>query len=562
MGLGRTVGVLVLQAVLAAGTPAAAPRGTGLPRGMVVAQERRAAEAGAQVLREGGNATDAAVATAFALAVTHPVAGNLGGGGFLLWRGAGGEAEVLDFRETAPALARPDMWVRNGAYDASEHHDSLRAVGVPGTVAGLRAAWEARGRLPWARLLEPARRMAARGIAVTPALSASLRRYLPAFRRHTPTWAAFTRRGRPLEAGAVWVQRDLARTIARLQRDPSDFYRGRTAALITRMMAREGGLLRSGDLAAYRPERRAPLAGSYRGLGVVTVPPPSGGGIALLEMLNILEGFDLASPGPASPERAHLLAEAMRAAYRDRARFVGDPAFAPAIPVARLISKDHADRLRSGIDPARAGRSSPEGLDVPEGEHTTHLSVVDRDGGAVSLTYTLEDHYGVKRVVPGAGFLLNNELGDFNAVPGLTDATGRIGTPANLARPGARPLSSMCPVILLKDGKVLLVAGSPGGRTIPNTVLQVVLNVVDHRMDPQAAVDAPRFHHQWLPDRILLEPGVDYPAGFEAGLRGKGHAVELRSERQGAAQAILLVDGQPAGGADRTRWAESAAVAE
>lgn len=565
MGLGRAGRLLLLLAALAPGLVAGPPARGAAPgpvRGMVAAQEARAAEAGARVLREGGNAVDAAVATAFVLAVTHPVAGNLGGGGFLLWRGGDGAAEVHDFRETAPAAARPDMWLRNGAYDRAEHHDSLRAVGVPGTVAGLHAAWKARGRLPWARLLEPARRMAAEGLEVTPVLAASLRKHLPEFRRHGPTLAAFTKGGRPLEPGDRWIQPGLARTLARLQKDPADFYRGRTARLLVRMMAREGGLVRAGDLRAYRSEVRPALGGTYRGFQVLTVPPPSGGGIALLEMLNILEGWDLASMDPASPDRAHLLAEAMRAAYRDRARFVGDPAFAPPIPVARLVSKDHAADLRKAIDPSRAGRSTLEGFETPEGGHTTHLSVVDRDGAAVSLTYTLEDHYGVKRVVPGAGFLLNNELGDFNAVPGLTDATGRIGTPANLARPGARPLSSMCPAILLEEGRVFMVTGSPGGRTIPNTVLQTILGVVDHRRSAQAAVDALRIHHQWLPDRILLEPGVSYPAGFEADLRTKGHRVELREERQGAAQVIVVRNGIPEGGADRTRWAESAAVSE
>jgi gamma-glutamyltranspeptidase/glutathione hydrolase len=561
MGFRQLMMGWLLLASLSTGL-ASPPARTPLRRGMVVAQERLAAEAGAQVLRDGGNAVDAAGATALALAVTHPIAGNLGGGGFLLWRGGEGEAEVHDFRETAPAAARPDMWMRDGAYAKAEHHDSLRSVGVPGTVAGLHAAWKARGRLPWARLVEPARRLAAEGIVVTPTLAASLRKFLPDFRQHGPTLAAFTRRGRPLEPGDRWIQRDLARTLARLQRDPSDFYRGRTAAKLLGMMAREGGLLTARDLEAYRPEVRRPLEGTYRGLGVVAIPPPSGGGIALLEMLNVLEGFGLGSMDPASPARAHLLAEAMRAAYRDRARFGGDPAFAPPVPVDRLISKAYAEEIRRGIDPARAGVSSLEGFDAPEAGHTTHVSVVDRQGAAVSLTYTLEDHYGVKRVVPGAGFLLNNELGDFNAVPGLTDASGKVGTAANLARPGARPLSSMCPAILVKGGRVFMVAGSPGGRTIPNTVLQTILNVVDHRMDPQAAVDALRFHHQWLPDRILLEPGVVYPPGFAEGLRARGHRVELRNERQGAAQVIVVRDGDPDGAADRTRWAESAAVAE
>ncbi|MBK8727698.1 MAG: gamma-glutamyltransferase [Holophagaceae bacterium] len=535
----------------------------GLLRGMVVAQERQAAEAGAQVLREGGTAIDAAVATAFALAVTHPVAGNLGGGGFLLARSANGAAQVYDFRETAPGRARPGMWLRAGRYDQREHHDSLRSVGTPGSVAGLHAAWKAGGRLPWARLVEPARKLAAEGFIVSPTLSDSLKQSLPAFRKHGPTLAVFSRKGRPFEPGERLRQPDLARTLARIQIEgPEDFYRGRTARLLVRMMVKEGGLLRRRDLAGYRVEVRAPLAGTYRGHEVLTVPPPSGGGIALLEMLNTLEGYDLAARGPLTTEGSHLVAEAMRAAYRDRARFVGDPAFAPAMPVERLISKAYAAELRSAIDPQRALRSSLEGFETGEPEHTTHLSVVDREGNAVSLTTTLEDYYGLKRIVPGAGFFLNNEMGDFNAVPGRTDATGMVGTAPNLSRPGARPLSSMSPTLLVKDGGVFLVTGSPGGRTIPNTTLHTILNVVDAGLDAQAAVDAPRFHHQWFPDRVQVEPGARYPPGFLDALRAKGHRVVERETRQGVAQVILVRRGQPSGGADGSRGADSAAVAE
>jgi gamma-glutamyltranspeptidase/glutathione hydrolase len=530
---------------------------------MVVAQDGSAAEAGAQVLREGGTAMDAAVATAFALAVTHPAAGNLGGGGFLLFRSADGRAEVFDFRETAPRKAHPAMWLKAGRYSSAEHHDSLRAVGVPGTVAGLHAAWKAGGRLPWARLLEPARRLAAEGFLVSPALSASLKKVLPDFRSHGPTLAAFSQKGRPYEAGDRLRQPDLARTLARIQASgPDGFYRGETARLVERMMRREGGLLRRVDLAAYRVEVRVPLKGSYRGLEVLTVPPPSGGGLALLEMLNVLEGYDLGALGPLSPAAAHLTAEAMRSAFRDRARHVGDPACAPPIPVDRLLSKNYAAELRAAIDPERAGRSSLEGFETGEREHTTHLSVVDRGGNAVSLTYTLEDSYGVKRVVPGAGFLLNNELGDFNAVPGRTDATGKIGTPANLARPGARPLSSMSPAILVREGRPFMITGSPGGRTIPNTTLGTILNVVDFGMAAQGAVDAPRFHHQWFPDRIQIEPGVAYPPGLVEALRARGHRVEERETRQGAAQVIVVREGEARGGADAARWADSAVAAE
>lgn len=562
MGLRCAVFAGVLAGALVAGSPPLV-RGDLIPRGMVVAQDRIAAEAGAQVLREGGSAVDAAVATAFALAVTHPAAGNLGGGGFLLSRRADGQAAVFDFRETAPRKAHPAMWLKAGRYSSAEHHDSLRAVGVPGTVAGLHAAWKDGGRLPWERLLEPARKLAAEGFPVSPALSASLKERVKDFRLHRPTLAVFTRSGRPYEPGERLRQPDLARTLARLQATgPEDFYRGESARLLVRMMAKGGGLIRAADLEAYRVRVRAPLAGSYRGLQVLTLPPPSGGGTALLEMLAVLEGYDLAALGPASPEGAHLVAEAMRAAFRDRALHLGDPDFAPPIPVERLISRAHAAEVRRVIDPSRAGRSSLEGFDPPESEHTTHLSVVDREGNAVSLTTTLEDDYGVKRVVPGAGFLLNNELGDFNAVPGRTDATGRVGSPANLARPGARPLSSMSPAILVRGERVLLVTGSPGGRTIPNTTLHTILNVVDFAMEAQAAVDAPRFHHQWFPDRIQVEPGAAYPPGFIGALRAKGHQVVDRETPQGVAQVILVREGRPEGGADRTRWAGSFAAGE
>lgn len=530
-------------------------------RGMVVAQERQAAEAGAQVLREGGTAVDAAVATAFALAVTHPIAGNLGGGGFLLHRRADGRAEVLDFRETAPALAHPRMWLEEGRYDAALHHDSLRAVGIPGTVAGLHRAWQRHGRLTWARLLAPAIRLAEEGFPVSPTLAESLAAFLPDFRAHGPTLAQFSKGGEALHAGDLLRQPDLARTLRRLAAEgPRDFYRGETARLLLALMASEGGLITARDLAAYRPVLRKPLRGSFRGHEVLTVPPPSGGGMVLLSLLNQVEGDDLAALP--EPERLHLMAEAMRRAFADRARWVGDPAFNPAMPVARLVSKPYGSALRRSIDPFRASVSAPDRMTfLRESEQTTHLSVVDRFGNAVSLTYTLEDHYGVKRVVPGAGFLLNNELGDFNAGPGLTDATGLIGTEPNLAQPGKRPLSSMCPAILCRGGRVVLVTGSPGGRTIPNTVFQTVLQAVAFGRDAQAAVDAPRIHHAWLPDRLDLEAGR-FAEETRKALEAKGHRLGERA-RTGVAQVIRRrSDGRFEGGADTLRWAESAAVGE
>jgi gamma-glutamyltranspeptidase/glutathione hydrolase len=530
------------------------------PKGVVVCQERLAAEAGAQVLREGGTAVDAAVATAFTLAVVHPMAGNLGGGGFLLSRAPDGKASFLDFRETAPAASHPFMWMQAGAYRADRHHDSLAAVGVPGTVAGLHEAWKREGRLPWARLLRPAIRLAQEGFVLSENQAGSLAEVLPDFRKHAPTLAQFSRGGEPFRAGDRLVQRNLARTLSRLARDWTDFYRGATARLILRDLRANGGLIRAADLRAYRPVLRAPLRGTYRGVEVLAAPPPSSGGQVLIEALNVLEGYDLKSLGAGSPTTVHLAAEALRRAFAERALHLGDPAFNEEIPLERLLSKAHAAELRATIRVDRASTSASDRFTWPKDRpDTTHLSVLDAQGHAVSLTYTLEDSYGLRRVVPGAGFLLNNELGDFNAVPGFNDTTGRIGSLPNLAAPRKRPLSSMCPVILLKDGKVVMVSGSPGGRTIPATVLNTVLNVVDFGLEARAAVDAPRFHHQWLPDQIQVE--ADLPVTTKEALKALGHTLkEVR--KQGTAQVILVRDGRVEGAADSKRWPDSGAVGE
>lgn len=528
-------------------------------KGMVVAQERLASETGARILREGGTAVDAAVATAFMLAVTHPIAGNIGGGGFLLVRRADGRAEVIDFRETAPTGSHPRMFQEQGRYSEVLHHESIRSVGVPGTVRGLHLAWRRHGRLPWRRLVEPAVAIARDGFPVTETLAGSLKQFLPELQKNPAALAQFTRGGRAYEPGEILVQPELARTLTRLAaKGPDDFYTGETARLIAKEMKAQGGLITLKDLAAYRARVRKPLKGSYRGFDVLTVPPPSGGGLAVLQMLNVLEGFDVKDLGRESVPLLHLEAEAMRRAFADRARWIGDPAFNRAMPLARLTSKAYAASLRKGIDPTKASPSSPDSLSGPqEKEETTHISVVDAARNGVSLTYTLEDNYGSKRVVPGAGFLLNNEMGDFNGQPGLTDATGLIGTKPNQAAPGKRMLSSMAPTILLRKGRLFMVTGSPGGRTIPNTVLQTILNVVDFGMEAQAAVDAPRIHHQWLPDRIGFEKGRMDTSVMEA-LKAKGHTLYERP-RTGVAQVIVVgPDGNLAGGADHLRWAESA----
>src|SRR5262245_1087591 len=478
--------------------------------GMVVSANARASEVGAEILRRGGNAVDAAVATAFALAVTHPTAGNIGGGGFLVFRLAHGPSVAYDFRETAPAGASPTMFLHDGTYDAKIHHESHLAVGVPGTVAGLFLAWDEHGLLPWPQLVEPAVRLARDGFPVSVDLPRSLDGALDRMRPYPASVVQFSKAGVPYAPGDILRQPDLARTLDRIAKQgPKGFYEGETARLIEAEMKAHGGLITAADLRSYRARNVSPLRGDYRGHEIVSMPPISSGGVALIEMLNVLEGYDLAQNGYGSAQNVHLIAEAMRRAFADRAAHIGDPAFNASMPIDRLISKPYAAELRTTIDPRRASPSSPTSFTwPPAGTETTHLSVVDAARNAVALTYTLEYGYGSAIVVPGAGFLLNNEMGDFNAAPGLTTTNGFIGTPPNLAAPGKRMLSSMTPTIVARDGQLLMVTGSPGGRTIINTVLLTVLNVVDFQMNAQQAVDAPRFHHQWLPDRIQFERGT------------------------------------------------------
>jgi gamma-glutamyltranspeptidase / glutathione hydrolase len=532
--------------------------------GMVVSQSALASQVGADALRDGGGAVDAAIATAFALAVTYPMAGNIGGGGFLLYRPASGEPAAYDFRETAPAAATPTMFLKDGRYDKDLHHESYLSVGVPGTVAGLHLAWKQHGRLPWRRLLEPAIVLARDGFVVTDGLSRSLRDALPKMTKYPATLAQFSRDGTPYEMGDVLKQPDLARTLQRIAAlGPAGFYEGETAELIAKEMAAHGGLVTRDDLRAYEARRPAPLRGTYRGLDVLSVPPISAGGTALLEMLNVLEGYDLTASGFGSAVTVHRMAEAMRRAFADRARYIGDPETNPRMPIDRLISKEYAAAMRRTIREDRASVSAPDVFDWPaETEQTTHLSVVDQDRNAVALTYTLEENYGSKIVVPGAGFLLNDEMGDFNAGPGLTDKDGLIGTEPNLAGPGKRMVSSMTPAILAREGTLFLVLGSPGGRKIPSAVLHTILNVVDFGMNVQEAVDAPRFHHQWLPDRILHEKWGLSP-DTRALLVARGHTLSdaWPPDSPTGVQAILYdaKQGFLEGAADR-RSSDAAAV--
>jgi gamma-glutamyltranspeptidase/glutathione hydrolase len=519
---------------------------------MVVSQSDIASRVGVEVLKEGGTAVDAAVATAFALAVTHPTAGNIGGGGFLVYRPVKGDPVAYDFREVGPTGSHPEMWLEDGEYSFQRHHMSHLSVGVPGTVAGLYLAWQEAGSLPWKRLVAPAVALARDGIVVSHGLADSIARALPRLRRYPASVAVFTRDGEPYRAGDLWRQPDLAASLERIaEQGPDGFYKGRTAELIVAEMQRGGGLITLEDLAGYRAAKREPIRGTYRGYGILSMPPPSSGGTTLVEMLNILEGYDVGALGFGTTATLHRMVESMRRAYADRARFLGDPDFNPDLPVDRLVSKAYADELRASIDVGKASVSVPGQFEWPvESLETTHFSVVDKDRNAVSLTYTLEWGYGSGIVVPGGGFLLNNEMGDFNAGPGLTNDQGLIGTPANLAEPGKRMLSSMTPTIVTRDDELFMVTGTPGGRTIINTVLQTILNVVDHGMSAQAAVDAGRIHHQWLPDKVFYE-AHGFSLDSLRGLETLGHTIE-QIDRLGAAEVIVVnpEDGVLEGGVD------------
>ena len=540
-GVVGVVGMVACSVAPAAEREAGGVEGASYERGVVVSASAIASEAGAEVLRSGGNAVDAAIATGLALAVTYPTAGNIGGGGFMVIRFPDGRVTAFDFREKAPLSAHAEMFVdETGEYSSRLHHNSHLAVGVPGTVAGFALAHERYGTVEWSSLVEPAVELARDGFEVPVGLARSLRSVLERFEPYPASVAAYSKGGVAYETGEVMKQPDLAVTLGRIMREGRDgFYRGETARLIAEEMERGGGMITEEDLARYEAVEREPIVGTYRGHDVISMPPPSSGGIALVEMLNILEGYDLEAMGHNSAPYLHHLAESMRRAFRDRARYVADTDFVE-VPVEKLTAKAYAAELRSTIDADEATVSSPEdiALEPAESPETTHYSVVDADGMAVSVTYTLEQGYGSKIVVPGAGFLLNNEMGDFNGRPGLTTDTGLIGTDPNLARPEQRMLSSMTPMILAKDGELVAVIGSPGGRTIINTVLQVVLNVVDFGMPIQDAVNAARMHHQWLPDRLSIEDdGVS--EDVVARLESMGHTVRVGG-RQGTAHSVMV----------------------
>lgn len=529
-------------------------------RGVVVCASAPACDVGASVLAKGGNAVDAAVATAFALAVTYPAAGNIGGGGFMVIRAPTGEVTTFDYRETAPLGARPDMFVApDGTIADALTESGYLAAGVPGSVRGLEAAHRRFGRLAWRDLVLPAVTLAEQGFTVTPALAASLNDALPKMSPFPASMAAYGPAGGIWKEGDRLVLPELARTLRAIANDgPDVFYTGWIAEAIARDMKENGGLITLPDLARYRARERPPVRGSYREFEIISMGPPSSGGVALVQMLNMLEPFELRSKGLLTPAALHLHAEAMRRAFADRARYLGDPDFVD-VPVSRLTSRAHARELAAGIDPSRASDSASTGADLlraGEADETTHYSVVDADGMAVATTTTLEGSYGSFVVVRGAGFLLNNEMGDFNRKPGYTDDTGRIGTPPNVVAPGKRMLSSMTPTIVTREGRVVLVTGSPGGRTIINTVLNVVLGVTEYGLTGQEAVALPRMHHQWMPDRISIEDTA--PAAAVDGLRTMGHTVRT-VERQGSAQTIWIAPDGTVHGANDPRSADSKA---
>ena len=545
MSIHRDLLVLGGLCALIAVTAAAAPmRPTHAEHAIVASVHELASRAGVEMLQAGGNAVDAAVATGFALAVVHPQAGNLGGGGFMLLRNANGKVHFIDFREKAPAAADENMFLDaqgNVIPRSSSGSSSVgyKAIGVPGTVAGFIYAEKQYGKLSIEKVMAPAIKLARDGFALAYEDAQDLKddKYLAQF---PESKRIFLRDGNYYQPGEVFKQPELARTLERLAKDPDTFYHGAMARELAEEIQKGGGLITAKDLAAYEVRERVPIRGSYRGYEIISAPPPSSGGVALVEILNILEGFDLTKYGNGSAEDIHLEAEAFRRAFYDRADFMGDPDFAK-VPVAQLIDKKYAAAWRDSIDASHASVSKDlkrpsfgelerqarlRPVAVHESENTTHFSVVDAEGNAVALTTTLNDSFGSRVTAKGLGFLLNDEMDDFTSKPGVPNNYGLIQGSANAIGPGKRPLSAMAPTIVLKDGKLFLVLGSPGGPRIITTVANILIDVVDFGLDIQEAVNAPRFHHQWLPDEILVEDRLS-PDTMNI-LRSMGHKLTVK----------------------------------
>jgi len=524
--------------------------------GMVVSSHFLATDSALDVLKEGGNAIDAAVTAAFSLAVTQPRSGNIGGGGFMLISSERqNEVIAIDYREKAPSGAYKDMFVdENGLVNNQLSRFSHQSAGVPGTVAGLAFALKLYGTISLKKALEPAIRLARDGFVVTPRFSQGLKTAEARLKKWAASGKQFYKAdGSYYEPGDLFVQNELAATLQRISEKGADeFYKGKTAELLVSEMQRNGGLISMQDMQDYRPVLRKPVHGSYREYDIYSMSPPSSGGVHVLQILNIMEGYPIGKFGHNSAQTLHLMAEAMKYAYADRSRYLGDQDFVK-VPVQGLISKDYAGSIRAKIDPARAADSTtvlPGEPAAYESNETTHFSIVDKYGNAVSNTYTINFSYGSGITVSGAGFLLNNEMDDFSAKPGMPNAYGLIGGEANKIEPDKRMLSSMSPTIIKRDGKNFLITGSPGGSRIITTTLQVIMNVIDHGLNIQSAVAAPRMHHQWLPDVLRIEEGMS-PDTIQK-LRSMGHTVDQKSA-MGAIQSILIKNNVMYGATDPRR---------
>ena len=528
--------------------------------GLVVSDDPIASGIGRQILEQGGNAVDAAVATGFALAVTFPFAGNLGGGGFMMVRMADtGEVHAVDYREKAPAASTPTMFLDDeGEVDREKSGVGYLVVGVPGTVRGFWEAMERFGNLDWETVIAPAVALARDGFIVDEVLSGSLERQVENMARFPEFGLAYKKPdGSFYEPGDRMILPDLAWTLEQI-RDlgPDGFYKGEVAERLIEDLRAHGGIMTLEDLANYTAPVRQPIHGTYRGYDIYGMPPASSGGTTLVQMLNLLEHYDLAGWGRRDAQTIHLLAETMKIGFYNRAKHLGDTDFVD-VDLDALTAKAFVDEFAARIDMERAMPSRALGEDIitrGEGIETTHFSVVDGAGNMVANTYTLEQGYGSKVVAKGTGFLLNNEMHDFNMNPGVTDMNGRIGTPPNLIAPDKRMLSSMSPALILRNGEAFLATGSPGGRTIINTVLQIIVNVIDFGMDVQQAVDEPRIHHQWLPDRVNMEQALE---SIEAAMAERGHTTRMASG-QGAAHSILVRSGRLYPGVDSRRRGRAA----
>jgi gamma-glutamyltranspeptidase/glutathione hydrolase len=524
---------------------------------MVVAQEPLAADVGRRVLLSGGNAVDAAVAIGLALAVTHPSAGNLGGGGFMLVRLANGQTTFLDFREAAPEKASRDMYLDAEGNPTKDSIFGWRSSGIPGSVAGFDSAHKKFGSKPWAELVAPALQLAREGFSVSQTLADSFHSSQKMLAADPESKRIFLRDGAAYRAGEIFKQPELAGTLTRIAKGGAkEFYEGETAKRLAAAMAAHGGLVTRRDLAAYKVMERAPLEGNYKQFHIITAPPPSAGGVGVLQMLGILDGTDFESNGPNSVKAVHYEAEAMRRFYADRSEYLGDPQFYN-VPVKPLLSEDYLTWRRRTIDPNHPTPSEyiGPGLQRTQAAHvswfesseTTHYNVVDAKGNAVAVTYTLNNSFGNGITVPGLGFLLNDEMDDFAAKPGVPNMFGVTGGDANAIEPGKRPLSSMTPTIITKDNKFFMAVGAPGGSRITTGVLQVIVDVLDFHLNPQDAVDLPRFHHQWKPDTLYLQNG--FPADAEAALARMGYPIKPIS---GVArvEAIVMNNGVLEGGTE------------